>query len=138
MSSSGKNEVRLFTSLLCAALAGAFVSDHSAAQQSPEPPPGKPPARKPAPAPEERPSKDKTPANCTHVSASVISEAYGYRHVVTLRNACDRPVECQVWTDVDPAPRHALRAQKGETVQIVTRIGSPASDFKALKECRYI
>jgi hypothetical protein len=68
----------------------------------------------------------------------VVSEAYGYKHVVSLRNGCERPVECQVWTDVDPTPRNVLRAQKGETIQIVTRIGSPASDFKALKECRYM
>jgi hypothetical protein len=137
VSARGKKKVRLFTSLACVALAMAIAADRSAAQ--PQKPP-KPPAQKPPPAPptEERPSKDKTPANCTQVSASVVSEAYGYKHVVSLRNGCERPVECQVWTDVDPTPRNVLRAQKGETVEIVTRIGSPASDFKALKECKYI
>jgi hypothetical protein len=136
VSSSGKAKVRVFTSLACAALAAAFAVEPSAAQ-TPKPPAQKP-VPQPAPSPEDRPIKDKTPANCTHVSASVVSEAYGYKHVVSLRNGCERPVECQVWTDVDPTPRNVLRAQKGETIQIVTRIGSPASDFKALKECRYM
>jgi hypothetical protein len=136
VSSSGKAKVRVFTSLACAALAAALAAKPSAAQ-TPKPPAQKP-APQPAPSPEDRPIKDKTPANCTHVSASVVSEAYGYKHVVSLRNGCERPVECQVWTDVDPTPRNVLRAQKGETIQIVTRIGSPASDFKALKECRYM
>lgn len=138
VSSSGKEKVRLFTRLGCAALALAIVS--SAAAQSQKPPVKPPPAQKPQPGPpaEERPSKDRTPGNCTQVSASVISEAYGYKHVVSLRNGCDRAVECQVWTDVDPTPRNVLRAQKGETVEVITRIGSPARDFKALKECKYL
>jgi len=138
VSASREKKVRLFTSLACAALALAIAGGRSAAQTVKLPP--KQPAQKPqpAPAPEERPIKDKTPANCTQVSASVISEAYGYKHVVSLRNGCERAVECQVWTDVDPTPRNVLRAQKGETVEIITRIGSPASDFKALKECKYM
>lgn len=140
VSSSGKTKERWFTALVSAALAGALVAGPSAAQTdkpAPQPPTQRPPTPPAAP-PEARPSKDRTPAHCTHVSASVVSEAYGYKHVVSLRNGCERPVECQVWTDVDPTPRNVLRAQKGEIVQIVTRIGSPARDFKALKECRYM
>ena len=89
---------------------------------------------KPAPT---RPAP-KTPALCAVVTASVRSEAFGYKHVVTLRNGCDRPVECQVWTDVDPEPRTAMRAAPGETSEIVTRIGSPASAVSASKECRFL
>ena len=139
VSTSGKMKVRLFTSLASAALVSALLV-HPSAAQTKKPAP-KPPAQKPAqpaPPPEDAASKAKTPANCTQVSATVVSEAYGYKHVVSLRNGCERPVECQVWTDVDPTPRNVLRAQKGETVEVVTRIGSPANDFKALKECRYI
>jgi hypothetical protein len=96
-------------------------------------------AEKPAPpprAPADKSGKDKTPAVCTQVTGSVISEAYGYKHVVSVRNGCDKPVECQVWTDVDPT-RNVVQANPGETVQVITRIGSPASEFKALKECRF-
>lgn len=137
VSSSGKKKVRLFTGLAGVAL--ALAAGGGAAAQNQKPPP-KAPGQKPQPAPPtgEQPSKDRTPANCTQVSASVVSEAYGYKHVVSLRNGCARPVECQIWTDVDPTPRNVLRVQKGETVEIITRIGSPASDFKALKECKYI
>jgi hypothetical protein len=89
---------------------------------------------KPAPA---RPAP-KTPALCAVVSASVRAEAFGYKHVVSLRNGCDRPVECQVWTDVDPEPRQTMRAAPGETSEVVTRIGSPASAVSASKECRFL
>jgi hypothetical protein len=80
----------------------------------------------------------KSPAACVSVTASVRSEAYGYTHLVVLRNGCEKPVECQVWTDVDPTPRRTLRAAPGESSEIVTRIGSPASAVTAFKECRFI
>ena len=80
----------------------------------------------------------RTPATCVTVSASVRAEAYGYKHVVTLRNGCDRPVVCQVWTDVDPEPRNSLQAAPGESSEVVTRIGSPASAVTASKECRFL
>jgi hypothetical protein len=79
----------------------------------------------------------KTAASCTTVSGGVRAEAFGYKHVVTLQNGCDKPVECQVWTDVDPTPRQLLRAAVGETVEVVTRIGSPASVVTAHKECAF-
>jgi hypothetical protein len=123
----------LFSALLCStALYGTARADKPA----PTPPPKGPtvPAETPAPA---KPAKDKSPATCADVVASTMSEAFGYKHIVTLRNGCDKPVECQVWTDVDPTPRHVLTADKGEMVDVVTRIGSPASAFKAFKECRY-
>lgn len=83
-------------------------------------------------------AQPKTPALCAIVTASARAEAYGYKHLVTLRNGCDRPVECQVWTDVDPEPRATLRAAPGETSELVTRIGSPASAVSAGKECRFL
>jgi hypothetical protein len=95
-------------------------------------------AEKPAPGPKTPNVKDKTAGACTQITPSVISEAFGYKHVVTLRNSCDKPVECQVWTDVDPTPRQVVRAEKGESVEIITRIGSPATEFKAFKECRLL
>lgn len=79
----------------------------------------------------------KTPDTCATVSASVQSEAYGYKHIVTLANHCDKAVQCEVWTDVDPTPRNTLVAKPGESVDIVTRIGSPASQVTAQKLCRF-
>lgn len=134
MSSSSANRARLLTGLVGAVTIGALWCSPSLAEKPPLKPPGqKPPATEP-----QQPAKDKSPGSCTQVSANVISEAYGYKHVVSLRNGCDRPVECQVWTDVDPTPRQVLRAGKGETTEVITRVGSPAREFRALKECRYL
>jgi hypothetical protein len=137
VSSSIRERARLLAGLVAAVTIGALWCSPSSAEK----PPLKPPAQKPPPPespPLEQPAKDKSPGSCTQVSANVISEAYGYKHVVSLRNGCDKPVECQVWTDVDPSPRHVLRAAKGALVEAITRIGSPAREFKAFKECRYL
>lgn len=91
-----------------------------------------PPPAKPAPRP-----LPKGPSACASVKGSVRSEAFGYKHVVTLFNGCDKPVECQVWTDVDPTPRQQLSAAPGETVEVITRIGSPAFEVTAHSECKF-
>jgi hypothetical protein len=93
----------------------------------------KPPVKAPA----DKRVTEKDAAVCTQVTGSVIAEGFGYKHVVSLRNGCDKPVHCQVWTDVDPTPRNALRVNPGETAEVITRIGSPAREFKALKECHF-
>jgi hypothetical protein len=120
------------------AVPGAASADPvDPAPGKPAPAPAKPaPPKKPASDPEQ-PSKPKTPGACATVQGGVRAEAYGYTHVVSLRNTCDKPVECDVWTDVDPAPRHRLRAAPGETVEVVTRLGSPASQVSAQKECKF-
>ncbi len=73
---------------------------------------------------------------CALVIASTRLEAYGYSHVVTLTNHCQAPVTCEVWTNVDPTPRLWLSAKSGETVETVTRRGSPSHDVQAGKRCR--
>jgi hypothetical protein len=75
-------------------------------------------------------------ADCASVTASTRLEAYGYSHVVTLSNHCAAAVSCEVWTNVDPTPHVTLRAKAGETVETVTRRGSPSRDVQAGKECR--
>src|SRR5689334_20134332 len=52
---------------------------------------------------------------CAEVTAGVRNYGYGYQHYVTLTNHCDRPVQCEVWTNVDPTPHHELSAKPGET-----------------------
>jgi hypothetical protein len=74
---------------------------------------------------------------CAVVTGSVRAEAYGYTHVVTLQNRCDKPVACEVWTDVDPEPRKTLRAAPGQSDEVITRRGSPARDVTAYKACSY-
>ena len=91
------------------------------------------------PAPRPRPSGELPSGieQCAIVRASVRNEAYGYTHVVTLQNRCERPVSCEVWTDVDPSPRQTLRAEPGASEDVITRRGSPAREVRAESKCRY-
>jgi hypothetical protein len=74
---------------------------------------------------------------CARVSASARMEAYGYTHLVTLQNRCDRRVVCEVWTDVDPTPRQTLSAAPGATEEAITRRGSPAREVTAESSCHF-
>ncbi|HEY0467920.1 MAG TPA: hypothetical protein VGC79_27160 [Polyangiaceae bacterium] len=75
--------------------------------------------------------------DCASVSASARPKAIGYTHVVTLSNACQRTVACEVWTDVDPSPHYTLQAKPGKSAEVITRNGSPASEVHADKRCHF-
>ena len=75
--------------------------------------------------------------DCATVTASARLQAVGYQHVVTLANHCQRPVSCEVWTNVDPSPHLTLRAKPGETAETATRVGSPSRDVQAGKSCHF-
>jgi hypothetical protein len=75
---------------------------------------------------------------CAAVSASARMQAYGYQHVVTLRNHCQRAVDCEVWTDVDPLPHLQLAAKPGEAAEVATRVGSPSREVRAEKSCQFV
>jgi len=76
-------------------------------------------------------------SECASVSASARYAGSGYRHVVTLTNNCQKPVACEVWTDVDPTPHYTLQADPGKSAEVAVRIGSPASAVRAGKSCRF-
>jgi hypothetical protein len=75
--------------------------------------------------------------DCASVTAIARFSGIGYTHVVTLTNACQRAVSCEVWTDVDPTPRLTIQAKPGKSAEVVTRIGSPASEVHAGKLCHF-
>lgn len=75
---------------------------------------------------------------CATVTAGVRLQAYGYAHVLTLLNQCKRAVSCEVWTDVDPNPHLQLRANAGQSAEIVSRYGSPAREFRAGHQCQFV
>ena len=106
-------------------LAGACIASVARAEPS---------APVPAPAPAAEPG---TELECASVTASVRLQAYGYAHVVTLANHCQRSVSCEVWTNVDPSPHLSLSAKPGQTAETVTRSGSPSRDVQAGKLCRF-
>lgn len=91
-------------------------------------------------------NKDKSPTDpgaalsaneCAKVQASARYVGYGYTHVVTLKNTCAQSVECALWTDVDPEPRTTVRADAGQTAEVVTRRGSPSREVTAFKACSF-
>ncbi len=84
------------------------------------------------PPPRRKPVSDVT--SCAKVTASTRYEAYGYTHVVELKNACPKAVFCQVWTDVD-STKLPLKAEPGKTESVVTRKGSPSRAVVAQSEC---
>ena len=72
---------------------------------------------------------------CFEIRGHASFRGFGYKHIVTVSNKCARAIKCEVWTDVDPTPKHKLTVPKGEEKSVVTRIGSPASEFKADGTC---
>jgi hypothetical protein len=72
---------------------------------------------------------------CVDASAQARMQAFGYDHVVTIRNGCDRPVHCTVTTSVNPTPSE-LDVPPGQTRDTLAWRGSPASTFVAHVDCR--
>lgn len=92
----------------------------------------RPPKSPPAP-----PAGPVTADTCAVATGSVRPEAYGYTHVVSLRNGCARPVTCELWSDVDPEPRVRVEVLPGQTAEIVTRRGSPAREVRGFRKCSF-
>lgn len=71
---------------------------------------------------------------CIEVSGQARYDGTGYLHIVRVRNGCDRPAECDVWTNVD-AERHHVRIPAGDRAEVITRRGSPAYAFEPDARC---
>lgn len=71
---------------------------------------------------------------CIAVSKSTPYRGYGYAHIVTLRSSCERPLRCEVSTNVTPDRIH-IEVEPGRSESVTTRIGSPASTFETLVSC---
>lgn len=93
------------------------------------------PKEKPAPVPV---TPVPNPDACTHVRGIVRQEAFGYTHVVTLHNGCDKTVSCQLWSDVDPEPRVSVTLSPGEMTEVITRRGSPAREVTGFRKCSFL
>jgi hypothetical protein len=61
-------------------------------------------------------------------------QAYGYNHIVHLRNACAVAADCVVTTDVNPEPTRVALDPKSET-EVNTYLGSPARVFTPKVAC---
>ncbi len=74
--------------------------------------------------------------SCTKVRAYARPTAYGFTHVVELKNECTRTVACDVSSDVNPQVSRAV-VEVGKTEEIVTFLESPASSFNARVSCTF-
>lgn len=75
--------------------------------------------------------------SCVTVRGQSRWGAGAYNHVVTVRNACERTVRCQVATSVNPrATEVSVRA--GESAEVVTFLGSPAREFTPRVSCEQV
>ena len=72
--------------------------------------------------------------NCVEVTKEAPYQAYGYTHIVVVRNGCDSRIRCQVSTNVDPDPQR-ITVAAGETSRTATRRGSPSREFDARVTC---
>jgi serine acetyltransferase len=61
-------------------------------------------------------------------------QAYGYNHIVHIRDACSVGAVCVVTTDVNPEPTSVAVAAKSET-EVNTYLGSPSRVFTPKITC---
>jgi len=74
--------------------------------------------------------------NCYNVYGEARYGALAYKHVVIVSNRCDITLQCEVWTDVDPSPKHSLTVGPKSSGEVIVRVNSPARSFKAYGECK--
>ena len=74
--------------------------------------------------------------NCFSVYGEARYGAFAYKHVVVVTNRCDITLQCEVWTDVDPTPKHSLTVGPKGSGEVIVRNNSPARSFKAYGECK--
>src|SRR5262245_9123229 len=65
------------------------------------------------------------PQKCAKVSTQAPYRAYGYDHEVSIENACTKPIDCSVKTNVNPDPT-SVRVAPHAIETVVTFRGSPA------------
>ncbi|MGB8329539.1 MAG: hypothetical protein WCE62_05380 [Polyangiales bacterium] len=74
--------------------------------------------------------------NCYAVHGESRYGAVAFKHVVVVTNRCDLTLHCEVWTDVDPEPKHALTVGPNSSGEVIVRANSPARAFTAFGECK--
>lgn len=73
--------------------------------------------------------------DCVHATAIARYGAMAYDHWVHVENTCPNTVRCTVHTDVNPTPT-SIELEAGQSRDVATFHGSPATAFVATVECR--
>lgn len=105
-------------SLAALLLCGSAVADAAGARS------GSPAAESPA-------------SSCVAIQSSAPFTGTGYGHVASVKNNCAKAVRCELWTDVDPQPRHALELEPQARAELTFRRDSPAYQFRVFAQCSY-
>jgi hypothetical protein len=79
-------------------------------------------------------ASDSAAVACVESWPEVRMQAYGYNHIVHLRNTCSLAADCVVTTDVNPEPTRVTVDPKSET-EVNTFLGSPARVFTPKVVC---
>ena len=72
--------------------------------------------------------------SCIVVSGTARYGAYGYDHIVTVRNGCERDAVCSVTTNVN-AQAARLNVAASASADVVMWRGSPAREFAPRADC---
>ena len=65
--------------------------------------------------------------DCLQSNKTVIYRAFGYDHIVELRNSCPSGVHCELSTSTEQA--QSVTLEPGEDKHLLLRRGSPAREF---------
>ena len=74
--------------------------------------------------------------DCYSVHGEARYGALAYKHIVIVTNRCDMSLKCEVWTDVDPSPKHSVTVGPKGSGEVIVRNNSPSRVFKAYGECK--
>ena len=58
-----------------------------------------------------------------------------YKHIVILKSGCKQALSCHVRTNANPDGVQA-QVPAGKTVEVITHVASPASDFQVQVTCK--
>ena len=72
--------------------------------------------------------------SCVAVESEARMRAFGFDHVVQVRNGCEQALTCRVSSDVNPSPQ-SVRVERAGTAEVLLWRGSPASTFSPRVDC---
>lgn len=76
-----------------------------------------------------------TSAGCVDWRSEAVFNGSGYNHLVHLASRCDKPVSCEVSSDLNPKPTQVVLAP-GQSETVNTFLGSPSSEFIPKVACQ--
>ena len=74
--------------------------------------------------------------DCVHAWPEARSVAYGYDHIVHVRNDCRVQANCSVASDVSPTPTD-VTVRAGDQAEVTTSHAAPSREFTPVVECRF-